>query len=963
MRINLYKLCMLIGCVMFALSGFAENVSKPTPSQASGGINYQLFTGQAGYTIPIYKLDDPDFPLDIALRYQSDGFKPFQPSGFYGQDWSLIAGGCITRSVQGFPDEQKIANMRVNGYLEDNIGMQHALFKQCVYDKESVFNFSSSVYLEGHGLGCSMDDGYNEYWWTIDYMPDIFYFSFMGHQGSFIINNEGNPTIISGDFIDINLSKWYETHDADNYWGPQPRTYSEITLITKDGYKYIFGGNSQSLEYSTSTNRNQSIYNAIPIIVKWNLSSIIAPSGRNMTFQYSDRPGRALFITDYNWEENDTLNIIYNIHRASLLQTITSSDSVPVQIFFDASEESHKMYEHPDYTMCNKNYQLDSIRVYGGGRKIVSAALSYSYKSYTMVYGANNYYWRYLSSVRISGVGKYTLTYYDIDPNPSAPFPMMHFTYPCLNITTDADYKSLVDRRGFWKVLPTQGMLAKVILPTGGNIRFSYSTHQYGEERRFRKINTCDVELYSLNSSDQTIGGARITKIETFADANTLVEKDTFIYTKPNATSSSGIYYNIYEIFDLSGNARAIVNPYNYGLIDSHIGYSYVQRNKIIGDQTHKTAYTYDTGHTAYTSAFNPMINRRTNVTGYTDDKELYSGSLTYSEHLRRTGNLLAVESYLGSNIQKRTFFRYNGAPNTMIDWSAFDLPFSERVDTVVCMSYYAGHIARKLFVYPNRLEQMVTYEYPSDPNGQPMVSPTSYTYDSKFRKKQTITIDSRGRKNFVRYTYPDDISSMYGSPLNLLVQARRISTPIEEISGYIEGGIEYVTSGLINLHAYKTYYYVLDPPSSETDSMQLGGHIRRPYLYQSKTLALTAPLPLQNYQPLSANGNSINHDSRYRLTTEFDYDYRDRLLSVKPFGQAETRYTWNGIYPVTKTIGNQTWLYTYIPYVGVSSVTDPRGLTTYYEYDASGRLIEEYYLIDGQKQIINAYQYHTKTE
>ena len=137
MRVNLYKLCLLIGSVMCSITGVAENVPKQVSLQSSGGVSYHLFTGQAGYTIPIYKLEDPDFQLDIALRYQSDGFKPFQPSGFYGQDWSLIAGGYITRTVQGFPDEQKIANMWVNGYLEDNIGMQHALSEQCVYDKEA----------------------------------------------------------------------------------------------------------------------------------------------------------------------------------------------------------------------------------------------------------------------------------------------------------------------------------------------------------------------------------------------------------------------------------------------------------------------------------------------------------------------------------------------------------------------------------------------------------------------------------------------------------------------------------------------------------------------------------------------------------------------------------------------------------------------------------------------------------
>ena len=40
---------------------------------------------------------------------------------------------------------------------------------------------------------------------------------------------------------------------------------------------------------------------------------------------------------------------------------------------------------------------------------------------------------------------------------------------------------------------------------------------------------------------------------------------------------------------------------------------------------------------------------------------------------------------------------------------------------------------------------------------------------------------------------------------------------------------------------------------------------------------------------------------------------------------------------------------YTYSPLVGVTSVTDARGLTTYYTYDSTGRLTECYILKNGR--------------
>lgn len=49
----------------------------------------------------------------------------------------------------------------------------------------------------------------------------------------------------------------------------------------------------------------------------------------------------------------------------------------------------------------------------------------------------------------------------------------------------------------------------------------------------------------------------------------------------------------------------------------------------------------------------------------------------------------------------------------------------------------------------------------------------------------------------------------------------------------------------------------------------------------------------------------------------------------------------------------------TYEPAWGMTSMTAPNGLTTYYGYDASGRLKEVYILEDGEKSVLEAYHYH----
>ena len=973
----------------------------PIPLLAQNGISQSLYTGHVSYTIPIYTIEDPDFHLDIALKYRTEGFKPFLPSGCYGLDWTLEAGGCITRSVQGKPDDQK--NNYTDSYLQD-IGFIYALKDGNHPSKNDIFNFDSNVYSSECGALYIPDRG-GSCAWQLDYMPDIFNFNFCGHKGSFIINNDGKARIISGDFVKIdvsNITTWYK--GGYNIHSHTPDT-SQISITTKDGYKYIFGGEKNALEYSvlftTEYNNtyqsNTTLKQERPAISAWHIKQIIAPNGRIMTFSYESGSDPQLstnalqtFVTDYDWSEqsiactdNDSTHILYFLHKDCLLNSITISDSIPLIINFFSHQESVPKYENSTYNYCVRNLELDSISVVCDNRVLKTAKLLYQYKSYSSILGVRNCNWRFLKQVSISGVGRYTMEYNEFSP--SGGNVNLPYLYPNLYVQTNTAYKNMVDRFGIWKAIPQQGTLSQISLPTGGKLKFTYGEHQYAEERKFNAIGNQNVALVSQNGANQFIGGVRIEKVKTFSDDNTLVETKIFSYTIPGSSISSGVFYNIYEIFNVhhSGDRKPIVNPFNYGLIDSHIGYSYVLCTTTSGNLTYKTAYTFYTGCKTYSSVNNGTINRRTNISGYNATDELLSGSLTYNPQLTPAGKLLSVEQYNGNTIQKATYFRYNGIENTALELPSFEGSHFGCTDTIVCLSTYSGHTARKLFVYPDVLEQTVTYEYGSD--GNAMMSEKTDSYDTKLRKREVVTTDNNGMKRFTRYAYPDDFifstwDMLFDPPAVYSLQKKhRINSPVEQVSGYIENGEEYITSGIANL--YGNIFYIENgnnaahhlPIRPDLDSVY--SHITDsihdgllelnyyPYLYKTLSLTLTGPVPVSDYQWMHANGTDIVYDSRYKLSCEYQFDIMDRPISIKPFGSTETTYTWNGLYPSSKTIGNQTTTYTYIPYVGVSSITDPRGTTTYYTYDASGRLIETYRLVDGKKQILNVYQYHIKTE
>ena len=50
---------------------------------------------------------------------------------------------------------------------------------------------------------------------------------------------------------------------------------------------------------------------------------------------------------------------------------------------------------------------------------------------------------------------------------------------------------------------------------------------------------------------------------------------------------------------------------------------------------------------------------------------------------------------------------------------------------------------------------------------------------------------------------------------------------------------------------------------------------------------------------------------------------------------------------------------YTYKPLVGIASITDPLGVTTYYDYDDLGRLIKTYFISENRKETLESLDYH----
>lgn len=63
------------------------------------------FYGLPQINIPLYELTYNDLTVPISISYHGGGIKATELSGRVGLGWTLNAGGCISRSVCGYPDE------------------------------------------------------------------------------------------------------------------------------------------------------------------------------------------------------------------------------------------------------------------------------------------------------------------------------------------------------------------------------------------------------------------------------------------------------------------------------------------------------------------------------------------------------------------------------------------------------------------------------------------------------------------------------------------------------------------------------------------------------------------------------------------------------------------------------------------------------------------------------------------
>jgi len=162
-----------------------------------GNIPVSLFTGNANVNIPLTSYETKNIKLPITLSYSSNGVKVDDMNGSTGLNWTLNAGGVITRIIRDLPDEDHQVNIAFPSNIDDLGATRNPAVMQFFQDASSP---------------------------NVDTEQDFYMANFNGIQIKFVFDKRGVPVIYSQKDVII---EGRSGGDA-------------FTITTDDGTKYYF---------------------------------------------------------------------------------------------------------------------------------------------------------------------------------------------------------------------------------------------------------------------------------------------------------------------------------------------------------------------------------------------------------------------------------------------------------------------------------------------------------------------------------------------------------------------------------------------------------------------------------------------------------------------------------------------------------------------------------------------------
>lgn len=454
LAVSFFFCFLLLTCTIYSQTKNEADYPKvvsPSPEAAAlgkyGQVPMSLFSGTPQISIPVFSLKNGSIDAPISLDYDASGIRVDQVATNVGLGWSLVAGGVITRTVLGLPDE-------VNpGYFPG-------------YD----FNPTQTQPLEFGNVNPDYiyaRELVNE---NKDMERDIYFYNFAGYTGRFVKDWTGAIKLIPA-----NPDFKIEALPGNSF------------KITDDkGFRYYF----TVVESCLGTNEVCTVGSQSPrepgcMSTAWFLSKIESPDNRNIVYEYETYT----YTLDRNYAETEYMRAVPNqctdlsylnrkcktVQRMQgiRLKRILASNNVKVDFNYAIA----KRLDLTDQGQPAGNY-LENIKVYADNLLKKTTQLTYGYFSYPAA-----------PRLKLLSVKQDSLPPHEFYYNETYNLPVLlsksqdHWGYyngksnpgfippvPLLGKATGAD------REPDFTYMQA-GSLTKILYPSGGSTEFEYEPH------------------------------------------------------------------------------------------------------------------------------------------------------------------------------------------------------------------------------------------------------------------------------------------------------------------------------------------------------------------------------------------------------------------------------------------------------------------------------------------------------
>ncbi len=527
------------------------------------------------------------------------------------------------------------------------------------------------------------------------------------------------------------------------------------------------------------------------------------------------------------------------------------------------------------------------------------------------------------------------------------------------------------------------GMLKRITYPTGGFSQYEYESHDAAlvVKRTPLSNNFPGLMNYSNETFGNKVGGVRVSKI----DDCTITGGDTTRTRRAYSYDCNGVSSGIVLKFPRHSTFLTFAH-YETHNKTIHKSSEY---HDIIYSSESLEIHTEDHSHIGYsevTETYDDGSNIKYHFTNYSDipdnttvfrDRQMNKDErylIWVIEDYVNINNSLRIAASMHLNRGKLSSKQTYDASGGLVEEQLFvydknaELPYSQRIyranDIFSEARTYIGEFPlEKKLVRTRQGNQMVGQEI-------------RYSYNNAGQIIAEEVLDNGGRGTLLKTQYIVDIpQSDRSDSHNHMVAKNYVQYPIREQRSEKLPGQQYLfVEGKYN--DYVCY--------SSTNG---------PRLEYVKTTNITWPLEMPDFQ----------FDGYLKTVGSFSYSPENNIWDVRGKSYFFTTYIWgyHHMYPVARIqnatrsqvmaalghsqltnieyslIFNETthmeWIkslksklpdcqitiYTHKPLIGVTSITDPSGRKTTYEYDDAGRLI---LVRDDKGNTLNKYEYHIQS-